>query len=88
MTLNTYLSSPGDATALARILAVTAVQVSHWRNLQRPVPEGRCPTIEQATDGQVTCEELRHDLHWVRIPDKNWPHPKGRPLVDHFAKGA
>jgi DNA-binding transcriptional regulator YdaS (Cro superfamily) len=50
------------------------------------VPEDRCPAIEYATEGAVTCDELRPDVSWVRVKDKDWPHPKGRPLVDHSAK--
>lgn len=38
--------------------------------------------IEQASVGAVTVEELRPDIRWHRIPDPNWPHPAGRPLVD------
>jgi DNA-binding transcriptional regulator YdaS (Cro superfamily) len=33
------------------------------------VPAERCPQIERATDGAVTCEELRPDLaeHWAYL---------------------
>ena len=36
--------------------------------------------------GDCTCEAMRPDVSWVRIKDKDWPHPKGRPLVDHTMK--
>lgn len=49
---------------------------------QRPAA-GLCVAVESATDGVVTCEDLRPDVRWVRIKDKAWPHPQGRPLVDH-----
>jgi DNA-binding transcriptional regulator YdaS (Cro superfamily) len=49
---------------------------------QKPAT-GLCVAAEGATDGAVTCEELRPDVAWVRIKDKSWPHPHGRPLVDH-----
>ena len=27
-------------------------------------------------------EELRPDVHWIRVPDPDWPHPQGRPAID------
>ncbi len=43
----------------------------------------RCPQIEQATEGAVTCEELTAAVAWDRKPDPDWPwHPQGRPLID------
>lgn len=54
-----------------------------WFNTDRPVPEERCPSIERATNGQVSCEELRRDVAWHRVPDKAWPwHRRGRPTID------
>lgn len=48
----------------------------------KPIPHERCPDIERISDGEVTVEEQRPDLPWLRIPDPNWPHPGGRPLLD------
>lgn len=48
----------------------------------RPTPTDRCPAIERATEGRVTCEELRPDIRWHRIPDPAWPHAEGRPAID------
>ena len=45
-------------------------------------PADRCPAIERALDGRVTCEDLRPDVRWHRVPDETWPHPQGRPLID------
>lgn len=72
--------------ALASQIGESQQTVSNWK--ARGVPSARCPSIELATAGVVTCEELRPDIRWVRILDKRWPHPKGRPLVDHSTKKA
>lgn len=77
-----------DQLGLAGIAALYSPPISpqavhKWGD---SVPEDRCPAIEKATG--VTCDELREDVVWVRIQDKTWPHPKGRPLVDHSAKKA
>ncbi len=40
------------------------VLISQWKTGVRRVPAERCPAIEQATDGAVTCEELRPDVLW------------------------
>ena len=46
-----------------------------------PFP-GYLKTKRGAAGGAVTVEELNPNLPWSRIPDKSWPHPKGRPVVD------
>lgn len=51
----------------------------------KAIPEHHCPTIELATEGRFRCEEMRPDSPWRRIPDKNWPNPKGRPVLDFAA---
>lgn len=86
MKLNDYLCDRGAVNQLATAIHVPAALISQWKTSARPVPEDRCPSIEHATVGAVTVEELRPDVSWVRIKDKDWPHPKGRPLVDHSAK--
>ena len=53
-----------------------------WIN-RKSVPVDACPDIERATRGAVTCEDLRSDVSWTRVPDQEWPHPGGRPLVDY-----
>lgn len=68
--------------ALARILDVKPPTVNQWANGERRIPDDKCPPTERATDGKVTCEELRPDLKWVRVQDSGWPHPGGRPLLD------
>jgi DNA-binding transcriptional regulator YdaS (Cro superfamily) len=87
MNLDQYLSRPGaeSMSALARSLGLNADQVRQWRHAQdgrRPSP-ANCTAIEEATEGGVTCEELRPDLSWSRIADKAWPwSKKGRPVLD------
>lgn len=72
----------GGAASLARALGVTPSMVTQWTRGVRPVAPERCPFIELATDGQVPCESLRPDVAWARIPDPDWPHPAGRPVLD------
>ena len=67
---------------MAAALGVTPVTVHQWCDDSRPVPSARCPSIELATGGAVTCEELLPHLTWYRIPDAEWPHPLGRPALD------
>lgn len=83
MDLKTYVGKErGRQTALAVAVKAQPQLVWQWAN-NRPVPADRCADIERASDGDVTCEELRPDLTWVRVPDKHWPwHRKGRPLLD------
>jgi DNA-binding transcriptional regulator YdaS (Cro superfamily) len=73
----------GGQRALARKLSVEAPTVNQWAKLKRPIPDEKCVGIELATEGEVACEELAPERHWVRVPDRKWPHPKGRPLIDH-----
>lgn len=86
MKLADYFDEYGKQSELAVAIGISPVLISQWVREKRPIPQGRCPEIEKVTQGQVTCEELRDDVSWVRIKDKTWPHPKGRPLVDHASK--
>jgi DNA-binding transcriptional regulator YdaS (Cro superfamily) len=87
MNLNTYLSRPGaeSTTELAAAMGVNPDQIRQWRYAhggRLPSPE-RCADIERATEGMVTCEELRPGDRWTRIKDASWPwHPKGRPVLE------
>ncbi len=76
----------GSQRALAASLLVSAPTVNQWCSGERPIPVDRCPAIEHACRAEVRCEDLRPDIRWVRIPDAAWPHPAGRPLVDHSIK--
>jgi DNA-binding transcriptional regulator YdaS (Cro superfamily) len=63
MKLNDYLNAnPGSGSRLAADLGVNPVMVTQWRHGKKRVPAERCPEIERATSGKVTCEELRPDL--------------------------
>jgi DNA-binding transcriptional regulator YdaS (Cro superfamily) len=84
MDLKSYLEGEGRGrlTLLAASITAQSQLVWQWANGVRSVPDTRCPSIERATDGAVTCEELRPDVKWSRIKDKAWPHPQGRPVID------
>lgn len=71
----------GAQVELASRIGVIPTSVWNWLH-GKPVPQGHCPAIELVTGGQVTCEQLRDDLPWFRVPDDKWPHPSGRPVVD------
>ena len=61
----TRFSGAVSQTEFARRLGVSSVVVSQWKTGKRPVPVGRCPSIEALTDGLVLCEELRPDIDWA-----------------------
>lgn len=69
-TLNKAISILGSATKLANVLGVTTQAVCFWRNGNRQIPAHQCPAIEQATNGLVTCEELRPDIPWGVLRNK------------------
>lgn len=69
----------GGPAAVARMVGIKPPSVIGWRGR---VPPDRCPTIERATEGRWSCESLRPDIKWHRVPDPAWPHPAGRPLID------
>lgn len=87
MNLHDYLSTPGALTVSQlrdRIGALSDAQIRQWQHGysdRRPSAEN-CVGIERATSGAVTVEELRPNAFWTRIPDPDWPHPEGRPLLD------
>ncbi len=68
MNLRTFIDQRrGQASDLGRAIGVTPVLISQWANGRRPVPAERCPAIEKATSGEVTCEELRPDVDWAYL---------------------
>ena len=85
--LNKAITDAGGVSAFAALIGVGQSVVSNWRS-RGAVAADACPTIERATAGGVLCEELRPDVNWHRIPDADWPHPEGRPLIDVSAKAA
>lgn len=83
MNLSDYLNAArGAQVALCAAIGAHSPDMSRWSSGDRPIPPDRCPAIERATSGRVTCEELRPDVRWQRIPDPAWPHPAGRPCID------
>ena len=68
MELKTYTDQErGRAATIGRAIGVSPVLISQWANKQRPIPAERCPAIEKATGGAVTCEELRPDVDWAYL---------------------
>ena len=80
------MSELGGPSAVARMVGCKPPSVTEWRT--RGIPPERCPAIERAMEGSVTCERMRPDITWHRVPDTAWPHPDGRPLIDVAAGSA
>lgn len=71
----------GGPAKVARLVNVKPPSVIEWR--RRGIPADRCPALEAASEGKHTCEGMRPDVAWLRVPDMQWPwHPSGRPLID------
>jgi DNA-binding transcriptional regulator YdaS (Cro superfamily) len=76
-------ATPGGQAGLARLVGITVSKPGAvvWAWLARgQAPTEWCPAIERIT--AVTCEVLRPDVAWVRVPDLSWPHASGRPCLD------
>lgn len=52
----------GGQRQLAERLGVTQSAVNQWVNGVRPVPPARCRAIQEATNFEVTCADLRPDV--------------------------
>jgi len=74
----------GGPTTVARMVGLSVPTVHGWK----AVPPRHCPTIERETAGLHSCEALRPDLVWHRVPDPDWPNPAGRPLLDFAGSGS
>lgn len=68
----------GGPTAVARMLGLSVPTVHGWK----AIPAHHCPALELATDGKFVVEAMTPSAPWTRVPDKNWPHPDGRPVLD------
>ena len=77
--MSNIIQTLGGPTAVARMLGIKAPSVIGWGGR---VPADRCPDLERATAGRMTCDEARPDVRWQRVPDAAWPHPGGRPCID------
>lgn len=83
MDLKTYFKT-NSQSVLAKALGVTPGAVNQWANGLSAVAAERCPAIERATGGLVTCEELRPDVPWsvlrgVPAPAPASPEPAAEP---------
>lgn len=56
------VASVGGRANLSRLVGVSPAMIQQWIKGSRPISAERCIDIERATDGVVTCEELRPDL--------------------------
>ena len=77
--MNELIYALGGPTAVARMLGIKPPSVIGWYGR---IPSERCPFIERAVFGRVTCEQMRPDVRWQRVPDAAWPHADGRPCID------
>lgn len=77
--MSELIATLGGPTAVARMLGIKPPSVIGWRGR---IPAERCPDLERAVAGKLTCEVMRGDVMWVRVPDPTWPHPAGRPCLD------
>jgi DNA-binding transcriptional regulator YdaS (Cro superfamily) len=56
--------------ALGAATDVSEMAVRHWANGTRRVPGPKCIPIEQFTDQQVTCYEIRPDIFAKPLPPR------------------
>lgn len=61
--INKAIETIGTQTALAKAINVVPQVVNNWIR-RGNVPANYCPSIERATNGAVTCEDLRPDVDW------------------------
>jgi DNA-binding transcriptional regulator YdaS (Cro superfamily) len=73
----------GGHQAAAELLGYTDRRnVWPWTSGKRPIPAEIAPSLERGSKGKVPVERLCPNSKWVRVRDKDWPHPLGRPLLD------
>ncbi len=80
--IQTAIQEVGGPAEASRLLDVSVQAVCFWRDGRRQFPAEKCPALEKAAAGTVTCEQMRPDVRWHRVADPAWPHPEGRPLMD------
>lgn len=71
MDLATYLQEPGAASRLAREIGKPAAMVSQFKAGTRTIPVQVCIAIERATKGSVRCEELRPEIDWAYLSQRD-----------------
>jgi DNA-binding transcriptional regulator YdaS (Cro superfamily) len=74
------LKEGGSAAAIAARLGgeITRQNVEYWVKERRFAPHAAA-RVEQVYG--ICVEDLRPDLHWVRVPDATWPGGQ-RPTLD------
>jgi DNA-binding transcriptional regulator YdaS (Cro superfamily) len=74
MKLSDYLKTTTQS-AFAKEIGVSQGMVYQWINGLRPVSPDKCISIEKATNGSVTCEELLPEFDWeyLRSPKPKEP---------------
>ena len=77
--LKHYVSAHG-LTPTAGVIGVSVQRLGNW--LDRGIPMDQCAKVEVSLGGAVAVEDMRPDINWLRVKDKSWPHPKGRPVID------
>jgi len=60
----------GGQSALARAINSSPQAINNWL-ARGKVPAEHCPSIESATSGAVTCEDLRPDVAWAVLRASN-----------------
>ena len=63
------IKKAGGAQSLATILHLSRPAVAQWAAGKRPVPREYIAAIEQATNGQIRCEDLCPGVTWNRDAD-------------------
>jgi DNA-binding transcriptional regulator YdaS (Cro superfamily) len=84
MDLKDWLSGGyGRVTMLARGVNVPVSFVSKIKLGKKPIPASLCPAIEEFTERDVRCEEMRPDVKWHVL--RNGPRSMNAPAADAAA---
>jgi DNA-binding transcriptional regulator YdaS (Cro superfamily) len=69
--MDQFLPHPLDRYGVRKAikaLGISTQSITQWRTNR--VPAEHCPAIEQVTNGMVRCEELRPDIPWGVLRNK------------------
>lgn len=80
--LRAAINKAGSQSAFAEAMPgeIKTGHVYYW--LKNGLPADHCPHAERISGGEISVEMLAPDVRWTRVPDRKWPHPKGRPTID------
>lgn len=78
----------GHPLTIARRLDISLGTVRQWLQGDRPIPASRAVQLEWHSNGRVRVEDILPTVRWTRVKDASWPVRLGRPLQDHFQRGA